>query len=268
MCERYELIYYYHGKQYCVPGYNWGPGVKDHYKILFIHEGKGSYQINGCTYALKKGQGFMVFPDTICQMKADEHEPWVYSWIAFQGTSVDRLLAQVNLSKASPHFQFAPAGWFDPWLDQFTDAQALEKNSGLIVHSLLYRLIAEWIDMLTAPNQTGYLPKAKEVYVSKAIEYIKMNYYNKVSISELAKLIGIDRIYLSSLFKEVEQLSPQMYLLHYRMDKACDLMNNQQLSISDISHSVGYSDPLLFSKMFKKVKGVSPSHYRKKSFNG
>ncbi|WP_141501246.1 AraC family transcriptional regulator [Paenibacillus luteus] len=264
MCERYDLIYYYHGKQFCEPGYNWGPGVKDHYKILFIHEGKGTYQVNGCTYSLKKGEGFMVFPDTICHMVADEQDPWVYSWIAFQGDYVEPLLSQVQLNKKNPHFQFAPAGWFDPWLDQLTEAHKLAKNSELVVHSILYRLFAEWLDMLTAPQAIGYLPKAKEVYVRKAMEYIKTNYYNKVSITELAGMIGIDRIYLSSLFKESIQLSPQMYLLQYRMDKACDLMNNQQLSISDISHSVGYSDPLLFSKMFKKVKGISPSHYRRK----
>jgi AraC family transcriptional regulator of arabinose operon len=264
MCESYDLIYYYHGKQYCEPGYTWGPGVKDHYKILFIHEGKGTYQINGSTYALKKGQGFMVFPNIICQMKADEQDPWVYSWIAFQGSSVDHLLSQVQLSKSNPHFHFAPAAWFDPWLDQLTNAQSIERNSGLVVHSLLFRLLSEWIDMLNSPHQIGYLPKAKEVYVRKAIDYLKTNYYSKVSITELANMIGIDRIYLSALFKESLQLSPQMYLLHYRMDKACVLMSNQQLSISDISHSVGYTDPLLFSKMFKKVKGISPSHYRKK----
>lgn len=263
MSERYDLVYYYHGKQFCEAGYSWGPGVKDHYKILFIHEGKGTYQFNGKTYALKKGQGFMVFPNTICHMKADLHDPWVYSWIAFQGTCVDGLLEQVHLSKMAPSFSYAPANWFEPWLEQFNDAGELEKNSGLVVHSLLYRLISDWIDMLTAPNQIGYLPKAKDVYVRKAIDYIKMNYYTKVSITELARLIGIDRIYLSALFKEVVNQSPQNYLLHYRMDKACDLMNNQQLSVSDISHSVGYNDPLLFSKMFKKVKGISPSHYRK-----
>jgi AraC-like DNA-binding protein len=262
LSERYDLIYYYHGKQYCEPDYTWGPGVKDHYKILFIHEGKGTYQINGMTYILKKGQGFMVFPNTICQMKADSQEPWIYSWIAFQGDYVEQLLKQVQLNKANPHFGFAPASWFDPWLEQLTDAHKTLKNSELIIHSILYRLIAEWIDMLTAPIQMGYLPKAKEIYVRKAIDYIKTNYYNKISINELASLIGIDRIYLSSLFKESVSLSPQMYLLHYRMDRASDLLNNQQLSISDISHSVGYKDPLLFSKMFKKVKGVSPSHYR------
>ncbi len=47
------------------------------------------------------------------------------------------------------------------------------------------------------------------------------------------------------------------------MDKACDLMYNQQLSIGDIARSVGYEDPLLFSKIFKKIKGASPRIYRK-----
>ncbi|WP_246096110.1 AraC family transcriptional regulator [Paenibacillus sinopodophylli] len=264
MCEPIHLNYYYHGKQFCEPNYSWGPGVKDHYKILFIHEGQGSYLINGVNYYLKKGQGFMVFPNTICHMKADEDEPWVYSWIAFQGKSVDSLLAQVKLSKEHPHFTYAPANWFDSWLELFAHAEALEKNSEFILHSLLFRLLPQWIDMLMEPDQPFNLPKAKDEYVRKAVEYIKANYYTKISITELAKRIGIDRIYFSSLFKEVEQLSPQMYLLHYRMDKACDLMRNHQLSVSDISHSVGYADPLLFSKMFKKVKGESPTHYRRK----
>ncbi|CAM4436186.1 AraC-like DNA-binding protein [Paenibacillus endophyticus] len=264
MCEPIDLIYYYHGKQFCEPNYSWGPGVKDHYKILFIHEGKGSYLINGITYHLKKGQGFMVFPNVICHMKADEQDPWVYSWIAFQGTSVDSLIDQVHLSKEKPFFTYSPASWFDPWLDLLSKAEALEKNCELILHSLLFRLFPEWIDMLTAPHQMGYIPRQKDEYVRKAVEFIKANYYTKISITELAKRIGIDRIYFSSLFKEVEQLSPQMYLLQYRMDKACDLMRNQQLTVSDISHSVGYADPLLFSKMFKKVKGESPSLYRRK----
>ncbi|NIK76722.1 AraC-like DNA-binding protein [Paenibacillus castaneae] len=263
MRELYDLVYNYHGKQYCPPGYCWGPGVKDHYKILFIHEGKGTYQINGCTYTLKQGQGFLVFPDTICCMKADEQDPWVYSWIAFEGSCVERILTQLGLSKINPSFGFAPVTWFDSWLDQFSEASSQLYTSELILHSLLYRLIAEWVSLLTLPSEDHYLPKAKDLYVRKAIDYIHMNYYSKISISELAKLIGIDRIYLSSLFKEVVQLSPQMYLLHYRMNKACDLMNNPQLSISDISHSVGYNDPLLFSKMFKKIKGISPTHYRR-----
>jgi AraC family transcriptional regulator of arabinose operon len=262
MCEGVDLTYYYHGIQACHPGYSWGPGVKDHYKILFIHEGKGTYAINGRTYPLEQGQGFMVFPNILCHMKADEQQPWVYSWIAFQGESVADLLSEVDLSKEKPTFHYQPATWYEEWLDQFDNALNSGSAQHLVVHSLLYRLIAEWMLLVTSPRLKPSAPRPKELYVRKALEYIKANYYDKISISELARTIGIDRIYLSSLFKEATQQSPQAYLLEYRMERACELMKDPRLSITEISHSVGYNDPLLFSKMFKKVKGSSPSHYR------
>ena len=48
------------------------------------------------------------------------------------------------------------------------------------------------------------------------------------------------------------------------MEKAYALLNNDKLSISDIARSVGYRDPLNFSKMFKKLRGMSPTEYRDK----
>jgi AraC family transcriptional regulator of arabinose operon len=49
------------------------------------------------------------------------------------------------------------------------------------------------------------------------------------------------------------------------MEKACELMEYSNLNIGGIAHSVGYEDPLLFSKMFKKNMGLSPSQFLKKS---
>jgi YesN/AraC family two-component response regulator len=91
-----------------------------------------------------------------------------------------------------------------------------------------------------------------------------MNYSRKMTISELARSIGLDRSYLGSIFKEQLSTSLQNYLKNYRMDKACELMKNETLSIGDISRSVGYDDPLLFSKLFRKCKGVSPREYRRR----
>ncbi|HEX3027822.1 MAG TPA: helix-turn-helix domain-containing protein, partial [Clostridia bacterium] len=50
----------------------------------------------------------------------------------------------------------------------------------------------------------------------------------------------------------------------YRVNKACELMRNAALSLADISRSVGYEDPLLFSKTFRKLKGLPPREYRKR----
>jgi len=80
----------------------------------------------------------------------------------------------------------------------------------------------------------------------------------------IAAHICIDRYYLHRIFKNFTNKSPQEYLLCLRMEKAASLLQNTELRISDVSRSVGYSDPLLFSKTFKKSKGLSPSDFRYK----
>lgn len=262
MNERYDLTYFYSGKEECYPGYTWGPGVKDSYKLVFVHEGCGTYFLNGKLHHLHKGQGFVVYPDMLLCMKADETDPWTHSWLAFHGDCIESLLEQVHLTREAPVFELSDSAWYDPWLDQLQAAHAMNRNGGLVIHSLLYLTVASWLEELLAPIVRQPAPRAKELYVRKATEYMKANYSNKLSITELASRIGIDRIYLSALFKELGLQSPQAYLLQLRMDKACELMRNPELTVSEIAHSVGYQDPLLFSKMFKKRKGASPSHYR------
>lgn len=107
----------------------------------------------------------------------------------------------------------------------------------------------------------------KEVYVTKVIDFIEMNYSNKFSIADIANFIGLDRSYLCSIFKEKSHLSIQQYLILFRMNKAAVLLRNKELAIGDVARSVGYDDPLLFSKIFKKTKGVSPREYRSMIIN-
>ena len=62
-------------------------------------------------------------------------------------------------------------------------------------------------------------------------------------------------------------MTPQQYIISFRVNKACELMKNFKLSICDISRSVGYDDSLAFSKIFKKQKGMSPKKYREQFIN-
>lgn len=263
MTTQYEITYCYHGKQHCERGYCWGPGIKEQYKLLFIHEGKGRYDFNGHTYELAKGAGFAVYPGQICCMRADEADPWVYSWIAFEGADAETLLSAAGLSRDRPVFACSRPAWFDTYLDEFAAAAARpEPICGLALRSGLYRFFADWLGEMLSSGGSASKPASKTRYVDRTIEYIRMNYSNPVSITELARIVGIDRVYLSTLFKERMKVSPQKYLLQFRMTKARELLESLNLSIADVARSVGYSDPLLFSKMFKRVAGMSPSRYR------
>jgi len=79
--------------------------------------------------------------------------------------------------------------------------------------------------------------------------------------------VGLNKNYFSTFFRENIGVTPQQYTIKYRINKACELMSNQGLTIGDISRSVGYDDTLGFSKIFKKEKGISPAKYRENPWN-
>ena len=90
--------------------------------------------------------------------------------------------------------------------------------------------------------------------------------YN-ITISELAQRLNLDRTYFSVIFKEKIGISPKQYLLNYRMNTAASLIAQGNISISVAAYSVGYSDLYVFSKMFKRHFGVSPTAYMKQKLN-
>ena len=96
----------------------------------------------------------------------------------------------------------------------------------------------------------------------QALDYMNAHLHENIKISEIASHIGIDRSYLSNIFKSTLELSPQEYLMTLRMDRAAELLENTDDKIPSIASAVGYSDPLTFTKMFKRIKGMSPSDWR------
>ena len=57
-------------------------------------------------------------------------------------------------------------------------------------------------------------------------------------------------------------MSPQTFLKRYRINEACALLRNVRLSVSEVANSVGFPDPLYFSRVFKEIKGMSPTKFQ------
>lgn len=85
--------------------------------------------------------------------------------------------------------------------------------------------------------------------------------------SYLTHELPYDYNYLSNLFSEVEGISIERYYISQRTEKAIELLAYDQLSIKEISHQLGYSSPAHFSNQFKKVTGLSPSHFKGKGYS-
>lgn len=257
-----DLKLYYCGTQECRPNHSWGPAIKEHFKIHYIHKGKGIFRLGNETYYLEEGQGFLICPNVISFYKADDKEPWSYSWCAFDGINAEAYLKRANLTNHNPIFEYNKDDKVNKCFGEMIVATNFENSSDLRLQSLLYLFLATIIDEADLDSTFQKNKTNKNIYINKAIDFIHINYSRKIRVSELAKYIGLDRKYISKLFKDVVGVTIQDYLISFRINKAKEMMKDKQLSIGDISRSVGYDNPLIFSKTFKKVSGVSPSKYR------
>lgn len=100
--------------------------------------------------------------------------------------------------------------------------------------------------------------------IEPAISYIAENYMSDISIEELSQLCHLSTSHFRRLFKQVLGWAPQEYLQIIRVDRACALLYNCDLSVTEIGANVGYPSPSSFSRQFKRLYGMSPSQWRQK----
>lgn len=128
-------------------------------------------------------------------------------------------------------------------------------------YSLLYSLLAY---METLENQ-AYTDKNKLNIISPALSYLKEHIYDcDLKTDILPKLCGISGTYFRKIFQANYTVSPQKYILGKRLSHAKSVIDSGNFdTVSEVAASVGYNDPLYFSRAFKKKYGMSPSQYAK-----
>ncbi|WP_054955499.1 response regulator transcription factor [Paenibacillus dakarensis] len=102
----------------------------------------------------------------------------------------------------------------------------------------------------------------QSVVLHQIYEYVNQNYAQELSLKDLANKFHMNYSYLSSYFKQHTNENITMYINRVRTDKAKELLHNHDLSVSQISQLTGFSDHNYFSKVFKKMTGMTPVEYR------
>ena len=251
------------GVQNCSNGHSYGPGVRDIYIIHFICEGKGTYSVDGKTYHLRKGDFFVIYPGTEVFYQADSENPWDYIWVGFQGIKSETYLGYAGIDREHVTGHCCNTAYMLSCIQQMTLARVLTHYNELRRQAALLQIFASLIEQhheqLTEGEQLHY---PHHVYIDQALDYVQTHISENIHIQDIANYIGIDRSYLSSIFKQNLGISPQKYLLNYRMEYACELLKDSKIKIATVANEVGYHDPLAFTKAFTGHMKQSPSQWR------
>lgn len=98
--------------------------------------------------------------------------------------------------------------------------------------------------------------------IYRAIDYVKRNYMKKITLEEVASHVYLSPSYFSKIFKEEMKNNFNNYLNHIRIEMSKKLLMDDSIVLVDVSNLVGYEDQSYFSKVFKKMTGVSPGKFR------
>ena len=121
----------------------------------------------------------------------------------------------------------------------------------------LTKIMVRFIDFVFDLEEVKH---ADAIY--KSIQYLNEHYTEKVSLDDVANKVYLSPAYFSKIFKEDMNISFKNYLNTLRIDKSKSLLSNSDIQLIEIAGMVGYEDQSYFSKVFKKLAGISPGKYR------
>lgn len=228
------------------------------YQLIYIYEGYGTYFINGQDQRFGAGTLLLFKPyePQIYHYNYKDY-PFVY-WVHFTGTDVENLLKKYNINS----FYLGVNKQIKIFFENITTELTLKKIN---FQQMINAYFTELILLINRIEQEDNLSVKPCSVIESLILELNENYKRQWTASEMASYCMLSSGYFSHLFKESTGYAPLRFLTNLRLYKAKDYLVHTDMSIDSISTSIGYDNPLYFSRLFKNFTGCSPKLYRKKN---
>jgi len=247
------------GCEYTTPDYEIDRKDFPYYCIEFVAKGAGSVTLNNRKYELKAGTIFSYGPGISQRITTVSEQPMVKYFIDFAGSSIKQILKQ-HITPLGTAIHISRPDEIARILDDLlthglSDSPYKPMICSIILEYLLYR-IAEM-----AISEKGSPSRAFMTY-QNCRQYIKDNFLTLNSLKDIADACMINHAYLCRLFKRFDTQSPYQYLLNLKMAYAADRFQKAGVMVKEIAHELGFVDQFHFTRVFKKVFGISPQSFK------
>jgi len=244
----------------------------DFLSLIYILSGEGKYEMGGRIYDVHAGTFFICNPYVTHhriltgKQRIEEFHVGI-SELHLKGLPENHLIpkGEEPLFTFNHYRQAFINSINEIMLEQQKNDEASILMLKCIIMKLLVYIIKERYFSASRPDR-DVIPierYGKTAMVDNIIAFINENYMKPISLAQISANTYMSPVYISKVFKDATGESPINYLIHLRLAKACELLENSNASIKEIARQVGYTDVYYFSKHFKKYFGISPMHYRK-----
>lgn len=250
----------------------WFPSARHHYRerttgatehiLIFCTEGAGWFVIDGVHQDVEPGDVLLIPRDTPHAYGASTANPWSIHWIHFVGIIGDYYAYQHQYNA----YKFRVDGSDTPVVEMLFHMCRDAFVANFVLHRIIYasQALCHLLAYLMFNNRafSPLMHTSTPRGIDDTIAYLHKNVHMKLTLDEMAGYAGLSRSHFVRVFKEQTQYSPMSYFIRLKMQHACMLLSSSDRAVKQISYDVGYENPYYFSRLFKRVIGVSPSAYR------
>ncbi|SER49960.1 AraC-type DNA-binding protein [Gracilibacillus ureilyticus] len=253
----------------------------DAYEIYMFHRGNCRYLINREIYDLLPGDILLMDGLALHKPNIPEDSEYIRSHLHFSPETVEEILRTMKATKLLNVFQVchhylirtkSNASLLDvenifKMMDQVmraTDISEIEKEweMKLLTGQLLVKVNHLLHDTLAFDKKDK---SGKAIHAEEIATYIQKHSQHRLSISEIAVALNLNKSYISHVFKEMTGFTVMEYVMACRMKQAKYLLEaEEKMAIQQIAFKCGFENASHFSRYFKEKEGVSPKEFRKK----
>lgn len=247
------------GKQRCFANQQWGPEERAYYQFLHVISGKGEISIGKRKYPASANDVFLFFPNDKITYQSDLNEPLEYAWVGFHGNDTSMLIGQTGFNRLRPCVNVSESENLIRYLEQMYENRGQQPENAVSMCGYMYLYLA---GLLHFSNTSINLDDASKIIIERAVAYIVHHYPERFSEDDLAKHISVSKSWLYRTFVRYMGIPPVKYISEYRIEQSAVLLLDPSQTIVSIAYAVGFHDPFYYSKVFKQVKGMTPTEYR------
>ncbi len=247
------------GREHCQPNYTIDRPSFPFYSIEFVARGKGSVTLNKTKYSLYTGRVFSYGPDVAHTISSEADDPLVKYFVDFIGSDALKMLTKFGLTPGRAVQVSYPEEILQIFDNLIKNGQADSRYSLLLCKAILEQLILKIAESSMVENSRT----SAAFYTYQRIrEIIQKNFMTLRSLEQIAEECNVDSAYLCRLFKRFDNRSPYQYLMRMKMNYAAEKLQLPNFSVKEIAFELGFCDPFHFSRVFKRILGISPSTFK------
>jgi len=249
------------GHYVCRKNYSTRRQNYDSFLILCTIKGKGCLKYRNATYEITSDKVWFIDCKEYQEYYTAGDDLWETLWIHINGANTKHYFENIMQSSGP----VITVGDDRSVMVLIGSVFELIKNDDIQIELIAPQIIVNILTVLTTHAQLKHRNSANlKSYqaVKAAVEYIKTNYREQITVTQLAELCNYTQHHFIRLFKSVTGYSPHEYLTKHRISIAKELLVTTNLSIDEVAEAVGFKNQSLFFSAFKKNEFLTPAKYR------